>query len=184
MEQEAKLIARPTAPEPCISIIGMAGSGKSTVGQTLAELLGWAFLDTDQLLEAAYGTKLQNITNSLSRDEFLDAETTMICSLRASRTVISTGGSAVYREGSMRHLKKLGPIVCLDASVDLVKERIALNPERGLIIAPGQTIESLYNERIDLYNGFADIHCDSALSPIACAQCILSQSGPYGIRKP
>lgn len=181
MHTETKLHARPTTQAPCITIIGMAGSGKSTIGCTLAEALGWAFLDTDLLLEAAYGTRLQDITDRMSRDQFLDAERDMVCTLRASRCVISTGGSVVYREDNMTHLATLGPIVCLDASLDLIRKRIALNPERGLVIAPGQTLEDLYNERKVLYDRFGQIHCDASLSPAALASAIISELKKTGI---
>lgn len=135
----------------CVSLIGMAASGKTSVGRELAGLLGWAHLDTDHLIEATYAVRLQKVTDSLSRDEFLAVEDETIRALRVRRTVISTGGSAVYSEGAMRHLGTLGPIVHIDVPLDVILARIARKPERGLVIAPGQTVEDLFAERAALY---------------------------------
>lgn len=168
----ASLLKRPKVPFPSVSVIGMAGSGKTTTGLALARRLGWAFMDTDQLIESAYATRLQNITDSLGRDAFLDLEQSIISTLRASRCVISTGGSSVYREASMRHLQALGPVVCLDAPFPVIRERIALHPDRGLVIAPGQTLEGLYLERKVLYDRYATLHCDATRSPQECAEWI------------
>ena len=183
MSKTAKLLKRPAKNLPCITLIGMAGCGKTTVGLALAKALGWAFMDTDQLIESAYGTRLQDIADRLTKDEFLDMEAEMICSLRASRTVVATGGSVVYRETGMRHLQSLGPVVRLDCPLAVVLERISHNPERGLAIAEGQTIEDLYLERQQLYIRYADIACNATRSPSQCAEWILARL-PRGIADP
>ena len=102
------IIVRAAALSPCITIIGMAGAGKSTVGKALARHLNWAFADTDHIIEATYAAKLQNVADSLSKDEFLDAEASIVQSCFFNRTVIATGGSVVYREKTMEHLANLG----------------------------------------------------------------------------
>jgi shikimate kinase len=135
----------------CVSLIGMAACGKSAVGRGLAARLGWAHLDTDHLIEASYAVRLQRITDSLSREGFLNLEDETVRALRLRRTVISTGGSTIYSPGAMRHLATLGPIVHLDVPLPVILERIARKPERGLIIAPGQTVEELFAERAILY---------------------------------
>ncbi len=163
---------RPEKDEPCITLIGMAGSGKSTIGMALAKYMDYAFMDTDYLIESAYGTDLQSVADALPGDAFLDMEERFICSLRASRTIIATGGSVVYREAAMKHLHSMGPVVCLDASLETIQKRIALNPQRGLVIAPGQTIADLYAERMALYTKYADLHCDTSKSPGECAAWI------------
>ena len=163
---------RPEKDEPCITLIGMAGSGKSTISMALAKYMDYAFMDTDYLIESAYGTDLQSVADALPGDAFLDMEERFICSLRASRTVIATGGSVVYRESAMKHLHSMGPVVCLDASLETIQKRIALNPQRGLVIAPGQTIADLYAERMALYTKYADLHCDTSKSPGECAAWI------------
>ena len=151
------LVAAPARLAPCIILIGMAGAGKSTVGGVLARELGWAFLDSDHLIEALYGARLQDVTDALGKEAFLDAECTVIRAIKANRTVIGTGGSVVYREEAMRHLAKLGPIVHLDLPLAVIEERIARNPQRGLAIAPGQTLADIFREREALYAAWADL---------------------------
>lgn len=163
-----KIITR-ISSTPSIIIIGMAGAGKSTIGKALAHYLNWAFVDTDHIIEANYATKLQNIADKLSKEEFLDIESTIIQSLYFNRTVIATGGSVVYREKAMEHLAKLGVIVHLKVELSLILERIAKNPDRGLAIAPGQTIEDLFYEREKLYQKYANITFDTkTLTPKDC----------------
>ena len=140
-----------------VILIGMAGAGKSTVGKALAQRLNWACADTDHIIEAHYGVVLQRIADTLSKDEFLDLECRVVLELRLSRTVLATGGSVVYRERAMRHLSSLGPLVYLDVSLPVILERIARKPDRGLAIAPGQTVEDLFLEREELYRRYADI---------------------------
>jgi len=140
----------------CIILIGMAGCGKSTVGRAVAEQLGLAHVDTDWLIESVYGACLQDITDSMSKEEFLDMECSVIASLNLRKSVVSTGGSVIYRESAMKHLKSMGVLVHLDPSLTIIKERIARHPDRGIAIAPGQTIEDLYVEREDLYHKWAD----------------------------
>ncbi|MBZ2173581.1 homoserine kinase [Nitratidesulfovibrio sp. SRB-5] len=163
------------APDGCVSIIGMAGAGKTTVGRELALQLGWAHVDTDNLIEATYGTRLQAVADSMDKESFLDVEAGVIRRIGARRTVLSTGGSVVYRHEAMAHLAALGPLVYLDVSLPLILERIAMNPDRGLAIAPGQTIEDLYNERIALYRRYATFTVAAdALSPGGCAERIVA----------
>lgn len=162
----------------CISLIGMAGAGKSTVGSKIAQMLNWAFMDTDNLIEAIYGARLQDITDAFTREEFLDIEGDVISSVKASHCVIATGGSVIYRQRAIDHLARLGPIVHIYLSVDKIGERIARNPERGLVIAPGQTVEDIYNERLPLYERSASLKCDTGCrNPEQCAQFILDELG-------
>jgi shikimate kinase len=152
----------------------MAGAGKSTVGRQLARLLDWKLVDTDLLIEAAYGVPLQDITDKLGKDAFLDVEATVIRSIRAHRVVLATGGSVVYRESAMTHLHALGPVAYLDVPLSVIRERIARNPLRGLAIAPGQSVEDLFREREALYARYADCAISAGeLSPEACAKTIL-----------
>lgn len=140
----------------CISLVGMAGAGKSTIGRELAALLGWPHIDTDNSIEAVYGTRLQNLADAVEKQAFLDLEGEVISRLKVCRCVISTGGSVAYRKKGVDHLKTLGPIVHIAVPLDIVLERIARKPDRGLAIAPGQTLEDLYNERMPLYEAIAD----------------------------
>jgi shikimate kinase len=162
--------------QACITLIGMAGAGKSTVGRQLAQLLGWKLVDTDQLIESAYGAPLQDITDKLGKEAFLDVEATVICAIRAHRVVLATGGSVVYRENAMAHLHSLGSIAYLNVPLPVILERIARNPLRGLAIAPDQSVEDLFREREALYARYTDCTIDAGgLSPEACAKTILER---------
>ena len=168
--REKILLKSPGRPEPCVILTGMPGAGKSTVGKLLAQAVTWAYLDTDHLIEAIYARRLQEVTDAMSKEQFLDTESAVILTLRANRAIIGTGGSVVYREATMRHLKSLGTIVYLSAPLETIKERVARNPDRGLAIAPGQTMEDLFAEREALYKRWADVVCDTGSnSPQGCA---------------
>ena len=158
----------------CITFIGMAGAGKTTIGRLVARSLDWAFADSDHIIEAAYGTNLQQIADSMSKEAFIDMEADVVGSLRFTRTVISTGGSVIYRQSSMEHLATLGPVVYLDVPMQTILERIARNPDRGLAIAPGQTIEDLFREREALYRRYATIAVETAgIGPAESARRVL-----------
>jgi len=141
----------------CLSLIGMAGAGKTTIGQLLAQTLGWAHLDTDRLIEAYYGAPLQKIFNGLGLKSFLDAEEKIVALLAAKRCVISTGGSVIYGPNAVARLKNLGPVIYLETGLETIRDRVADAADRGLAIAPGQTIDQLYAERQPLYEAAADL---------------------------
>ncbi|WP_304392152.1 homoserine kinase [uncultured Desulfovibrio sp.] len=173
------LVSAPADALPCVILIGMAGSGKSTIGARLALEMDWAFLDSDHLMEALYGCRLQDLTDALDRDAFLDVECAVIRAIRARRAVIATGGSVVYREAAMRHLASLGHVVYLDVPLDEIQRRIARNPPRGLSLGPGQTVADLYHERAPLYAAWAALRCDAARgTPGRCARWILNHLPP------
>lgn len=156
---------------PCITLIGMPGSGKSTIGSLLAQKMNWAFMDTDFLLEALYACKLQDLVDSMGKEEFLDAEEQMILALKSQRCVIATGGSVVYRPEAMQYLASLGPVLYIESDLDCLLERIALNPQRGIAMDSGQSIEELYRERRGLYEKYADLTCNSGqMRPDECVE--------------
>ena len=158
ISDQAEPFSLPNLPEDsCITFIGMAGAGKTTVGRLVARSLDWAFADSDHIIEAAFGSPLQAVTDSMTKEAFIDMEADIVCDLRFTRTVISTGGSVIYRQRTMEHLASLGPIVYLDVPLPIILERIARNPDRGLAIAPGQTVEDLFREREELYRRYATL---------------------------
>ncbi|MBA4356180.1 MAG: homoserine kinase [Humidesulfovibrio sp.] len=140
----------------CISLIGMAGAGKSTLGRLLAEKLRWAHLDTDQLIEAYYGLSLQDILDGLGLPTFLKTEEALVSMLGVRRAVISTGGSVVYGPAAVERLKLLGPVVFLEIDLPTFLRRVGDAGNRGLAIAPGLTREDLFLERQPLYRAAAD----------------------------
>ena len=142
---------------PCITLVGMAGAGKSTLGELLARRLEWEQLDTDRYLESYYAISLQQIMDTYGLDKFLSIEDHLVSGLNLTRTVISTGGSVIYGKAAMERLKKLGPVVLLDIDEPTFIKRVGDAENRGLAIAPGTTMRDLYNDRQPLYRAAADI---------------------------
>ena len=145
-----------------IILIGMPGSGKSTVGVLLAKALGLDFIDTDLTLQQWEGALLQNIINDRGTEVFLDLEQAAICSVQCKNSVISPGGSCVCRERSMAHLKELGRIVYLRLPLEELEARLNNISTRGIAMEPGQTLSDLYDYRTPLYERWADVVVDSA----------------------
>lgn len=140
-----------------IILIGMPGAGKSTVGVLLAKRLGYNFIDTDLLLQAEQQARLQEIIAEVGLDEFKRIEEAVCCQLSTMRSVVATGGSVVYSERAMNHLKKLGQIVFIDIPLEILQQRVNDMDSRGLVIGAGESYEHLYNERQPLYKRYAEI---------------------------
>lgn len=143
-----------------IVLIGMPGAGKSTVGVLLAKTLGYAFLDTDLVIQEREGRLLQALVDELGTEAFLDREADAVCSVECERTVIAPGGSAVCRERSMDHLKKLGRIVYLHVPLEELERRLHNISTRGIAMAPGETFADLFAYRAPLYRRYADVTVD------------------------
>lgn len=140
-----------------ITLIGMPGSGKSTVGVLLAKALGYDFLDTDLLIQQREGQLLQDILDQRGVERFLDAEEAAVRSVRCSRTVIAPGGSVVCRPGAIEHLKVLGPVVYLHVPMDELHRRITNLSTRGIAMEPGQDLADVMAARAPLYEKYADL---------------------------
>ena len=140
-----------------IILIGMPASGKSTVGVILAKLLGYDFIDTDLLIQRQTGLRLSEIIRSQGLDAFLAAEEAACLSLRADHSVIATGGSVIYSDAAMRHLKELGTVVFLSVDFKALQSRLHDVRGRGVVLRPGQSLVDLYAERVPLYREYADI---------------------------
>ncbi len=145
---------------PCISLIGMAGAGKSTLGLALAKRLQWAHVDTDRLMEAYWGASLQELLDRFGLDGFLRAEERLISELWLWRCIISTGGSVIYGPTAMDKLQDLGPVIYLRVGVQTVCDRVRDGRGRGLARRPGQSLEQLHAEREPLYRRAADLILD------------------------
>ena len=137
-----------------IILIGMPGSGKSTVGVLLAKALGYGFLDTDLVIQQREGLLLQDIL------DFLQVEEEAIRTVDCRCTVIAPGGSAVCREGTMAHLKELGPVVYLRVPMEELTSRIQNLATRGIAMEPGQTLADVLAQRAPLYERYADLTVD------------------------
>ena len=140
-----------------IVLIGMPGCGKSTVGVVLAKVMGMQFCDTDIVIQQREGRKLQDIINEDGNDAFLKCEEEALVALDIDSAVVATGGSAVYSDKAMRHLKSTGKVVYLKVSAAEIERRLADFAARGVAIKDGMTVKDLYNERIPLYEKYADI---------------------------
>lgn len=144
-----------------ITLIGMPGSGKSTVGVLLAKALGKDFIDTDLVLQRRQGALLQDILDQMGLEPFLDTEAAAICSVDPAPAILSPGGSCVCRREAMEHLKSLGPVVYLKLSLDTLTQRLDNIQTRGIAMSPGQTLKDLYDFRTPLYERYADITVES-----------------------
>lgn len=143
-----------------ITLIGMPGSGKSTVGVVLAKMTGREFVDVDLLIQQREGALLQQIIDTQGNDALLQCEEDAVCSIRTHHAVIAPGGSVIYRPRSMEHLHRIGAVVYLDLGLDELLVRLGDISRRGITLAPGQTIVDLYAERVPLYRKYADLAVD------------------------
>lgn len=145
-----------------IVLIGMPGSGKSTCGVLAAKALLKNFFDTDLLLQNLEGKRLQSIINENGIEYFNEAEERAILSLDIRGTVIATGGSVVYSEKAMDHLRSLGKIIYLRLGYEEMEKRIKNITTRGIVLKEGETLLDMYNERAPLYERYADeiLNCD------------------------
>ena len=140
-----------------IILIGMPGSGKSTVGVVLAKALGLRFLDVDLLIQEREGALLQELIDSRGVERFLDLERDAVCSLDCRGTVIAPGGSCVCREESIARMRRLGTVVYLQLSLEDVAGRIHNMASRGVALSPGQTLADVYQYRAPLYERCAHL---------------------------
>ena len=137
-------------------LIGMPASGKSTVGVILAKVIGYDFIDTDILIQRAEKKRLPEIIKAVGVDGFLEVEERVCSSVEADRCVIATGGSVVYSEKAMRHLKKIGHVMYLKTDYETIRKRLGNIKQRGVALREGQTLRDLYEERVVLYEKYAD----------------------------
>ena len=139
-----------------ISLIGMAGAGKSSIGEYLAKHLEHDFVDSDLLIEKKYGQSLQNILNENGNKKFKEIEEGALLSIEFNQIVLATGGSAVFCDAAMEHIKENSMVIYLEVPYEDISARISNFSERGLIKRSDQTIQEAYKEREGLYQHFAD----------------------------
>ena len=140
-----------------ILLIGMPGSGKSTIGRLLSKRTAMPVVDTDDLLIEKEGISLQEILHTKGLDYFYQAEARVLSELMLKGYIISTGGSAVYYSEAMETLRKSCVVVYLNASVKRLLRNIRNLDSRGIALKPGQTFDDLYEERRPLYEKYADV---------------------------
>ena len=145
-----------------VTLVGMPGAGKSTVGIILAKSLAYGFIDTDVLIQITQQKSLQEIINETDYLYLREVEEQAILKINIEKHIIATGGSAVYSERAMRHLQKISAIVFLKISYDVMLKRVHNFETRGIAKADHQTFQDLFIERQTLYEKYADIvfNCD------------------------
>ncbi len=146
-----------------IILIGMPGCGKSTVGVLLAKMAGLKFIDSDLLIQEREGKRLYEIIDEKGKDYFLKLENRVNREIDVCSAVIATGGSAVYCDEAMRHLKSIGTVVYIKVPFSEIEKRITNFSTRGIIIKNGSSLSELYNDRAPLYEKYADVtvECES-----------------------
>lgn len=140
-----------------IILIGMPGAGKSTVGVVLAKRLGYAFVDSDLVIQEKYGRLLQDLIEEYGTEGFRELENKVNAGIDVQKSVIATGGSAVYGQEAMEHFRKIGTVVYLKLPYGEIADRVGDLNARGVSMVPGQTLEDLYKERTPLYEKYAHI---------------------------
>lgn len=144
-----------------ISLIGMSGVGKSTVGVLLAKAVSWSFLDTDLVIQVAEERRLHDIIYTEGIEAFARMEQRHVLALDRRQHVIATGSSVVYGPAAMEHLKSLGAVVHLHLPLPTLERRLAALNGQGMVMAPGQTLHGIFQQRQPLYRKYADVTIDS-----------------------
>lgn len=161
-----------------IILIGMPGAGKSTLGVVLAKILGYEFIDADLLIQSKLDKTLQKIIDACGPDGFIEVENEVLCTLSASHAIIATGGSAVYSDEAMKHLSSIGTVVYLQVSYEELESRLGGLHERGVVMknGMGMSLSDLYEERLPLYEKYADLTIDiNGLSVRDAARKVVDQ---------
>jgi shikimate kinase len=161
-----------------IILIGMPGAGKSTLGVVLAKILGYSFIDADLLIQSKLDKTLQKIIDACGPDGFIEVENEVLCTLSASHAIIATGGSAVYSDEAMKHLAEIGTVVYLKVSYEELESRLGGLHERGVVMknGMGMSLSDLYEERLPLYEKYADVTIDiNGLSVRDAARKVVDQ---------
>lgn len=145
-----------------VVLIGMPGVGKSTVGVILAKIMGYSFVDTDLVIQETEGKLLKEIIAEKGTDGFIQVENRVNSQLQAEHAVIATGGSVIYGEEAMAHLKEIGTVVYLKQTYRVLNRRLHNIRNRGVVLREGQTLRQLYDERTRLYEQYADFTVDES----------------------
>lgn len=140
-----------------IILIGMPGSGKSTIGVVLAKALGYSFIDSDIVIQEKTGKKLWELIKEKGKEGFNEIEGEINCSINPCNTVIATGGSAIYSSKAMKHFRNIGKVTFLDVDLETIKKRLGDLKARGISMKEGETIDDIYKERLPLYREYAHV---------------------------
>ena len=140
-----------------IILIGMPTSGKTTIGTELSAVIGYGYIDSDSVIVARSGKNLRDLIAELGNEKYLDFEAKVNSEIAASRCVIATGGSAIYRDDALNKLRENGIVVYLKMSYEEMCRRLGDSAARGVGLKEGFTLLDMYNERIPMYEKHADL---------------------------
>lgn len=143
-----------------IVLIGMPGVGKSTIGVVLAKMLGYDFIDADLVIQEKEKKLLREIIAEVGAEGFIEVENRVNSSIEAEHAIIATGGSVVYGAEAMAHLKEIGTVLYLKLPYEELQKRLRDIKGRGVVLKDGQTLKDLYEERVPLYEKYADFTVD------------------------
>ena len=143
-----------------IVLIGMPGAGKSTVGVVLAKVVGHKFVDSDLVIQETTGKLLHKLITEHGMEGFLEIENKINAKLDTAKAIIATGGSVIYGEEAMEHLKEIGLVVYLKLSLESIADRLGDLKQRGVALKEGWGLKELYEERVPLYEKYADLIID------------------------
>ncbi len=167
-----------------VTLIGMPAAGKSVIGVLLAKRIGFELIDTDLVIQKQEKRLLKEIIAQEGLDGFLAIENSVNASIEAERSVIAPGGSVIYGRDAMEHLRQISTIVYLRISCEELKKRLGDLKDRGVALREGMTLEDLYEERIPLYESWADVTVEEEgktpgmIVEEICARCL----GPDSVR--
>lgn len=163
-----------------VSLIGMPGAGKSTVGVIFAKLAGLRFTDTDLSIQVRENATLHEIYEAQGYLRLREIEEEVLLALPLDQTLVSTGGSVVYSAAAMARLKAAGPVVYIEVELPVLERRVAATPQRGIASDPDHSFADVYAERIPLYERYADLRIqagDQTVDEIAAR--ILAELRPH-----
>ena len=157
-----------------ITLIGMPAAGKSTVGVLLAKRLGYQFIDTDLVIQHEEGRLLKEIIATEGLEGFMAVENRVNSQVQGGRAIIAPGGSVIYGKEAMEHLSEIGTVVYVKLSYEDLEKRLGNLVDRGVVLRDGMTLRDLYEERVPLYEKYADITVDCyGLTAEECVEKII-----------
>ena len=156
-----------------ISLVGMAGAGKSSIGKQLADYLGFGFIDSDLVIETEHQESLQRVLDEFGKENFLKIEEKALLSIEFNNTVLATGGSAIFSELAMNYLKSRSSVIFIKVPYDKIVDRVSNFSKRGFLKTSDQTIQEAFVERQSLYKNFADYEVANDASQEKCLKKIL-----------
>ena len=157
-----------------ISLVGMAGAGKSSIGKKLADRLGFSLIDSDLVIETEYQESLQQVLDKSGQENFLKIEEKALMSIEFNNTILATGGSAIFSELAMDYLRNRSSIIFIKVPYNKIVERVSNFSERGFLKTSDQTIQEAFVERQSLYKNFADYEVANDASKEKCLKKILN----------